>query len=80
MIFLNDFTIDDTFIAYFKAPPKVDMEGYTHIDGSISKNKDPGMSDYLVGQVIDRIVVEVTREFSDQVGFQLAETRKLITI
>jgi hypothetical protein len=80
VIYTGDFTIQDTFIAYFKTPPKIDMEGYIHIDGTPSKNKNPELSDYLVGQIIDRVVVEATREFSDQLGFQLAETRKQITI
>ena len=80
VIYTGDFTIQNSYIAYFKVPPKIDMEGYTHIDGSNSTNIDPQISDYLVGQVIDRVVVEVTREFSDQLGFQLAETRKQITI
>jgi hypothetical protein len=80
VIYTGDFTVQNTYIAYFKTPPKIDMEGYIHIDGTPSKNIDPQISDYLVGQVIDRVVVEVTREFSDQLGFQLAETRKQITI
>lgn len=79
-IYTGDFFIENSFIAYFKLPPKIDMEGYIHIDGTQSKNQDPELSEYLVGQVIDRVVQEVNREFSDQVGFQLGETRKQITI
>jgi hypothetical protein len=79
-IFKTDFEILDTYISYYRQPLEIDSEGYIKIDGSNSKNINPDLSDYLVGQIIDRIVVEVNREFENQVAYQLSETRKQITI
>lgn len=80
VIYKSDFDITDTFITYYKIIPEIDMSGYIKLDGSHSTDKHPQVSDYLVGQIIDRVVVEINREFNDQVGFQLSQTRKEITI
>ncbi len=80
VIYKTDFEVIDTKITYYKSPSKIDMQGYIKIDGSTSKDIHPTISDYLVGQILDRVVSEVTREFNDQVGYQMAETRKKITI
>ena len=80
VIYKTNFDIQDTYISYYKNVPEVDVEGYTKLDGSISTNKHPLIGDYLVGQILDRMVVEVTREFGDQLGFQLGQTRKEITL
>lgn len=80
VIYKEGFEITNTKISYYKAPSKIDMAGHIKIDGATSKDINPNISDYLVGQIIDRVVVEINREFNDQVGFQLAETRKQITI
>jgi hypothetical protein len=79
-IYKTNFDIIDTYISYYKNVPEIDMEGYIKFDGSMSKDIHPQISDYLVGQILDRVAIEILREFNDQVGFQLGQTRKEITI
>lgn len=58
--------IEDTFISYYKIPKEIDIEGYVKIDGTQSVDVDPNISDLYLESILDRIVTEVTRQFSPQ--------------
>lgn len=71
-VYKTNFEIEKTYISYYKLPIEIDLN-----------NVFPGfeleLSSYLIGQINDRIVSEVYREFNNP-GFNMAETRKQITI
>lgn len=71
-VYKTNFNIDKTYISYYKLPVEVDLN-------NVSPDFELELSSYLVGQINDRIVSEVYREFNNP-GFNMAETRKQITV
>lgn len=76
IVFKNNFEILKTTVSYYKKVPKIDLEGYTDFSGNLSSNIDPGYSDYISQQILDRVITEVQREFENSVGFQLSQERQ----
>lgn len=71
-IYKTNYNIEKTFISYYKLPVEIDLM-------NISSDFELELSAYLVGQINDRIVSEIYREFNNP-GFNMTETRKQITI
>ena len=72
VIYKTDFDIEESFISYYKSPKTIDVKNPDF-------DMDLDLSDYVIGQINDRIVSEVYREFNNP-GFNLAKTRETITI
>ena len=76
IIYKDNFEIDKTVISYYKNPGKIDMQGYKHYDGRESEDINPDVSEYISGEIINRVVTEINREFEDQFGFQTSKERE----
>jgi hypothetical protein len=72
VIYKTDFDILNTFISYYKLPKKLNVKTPDYTE-------ELELDDYTVGQINDRIVTEVYREFNNG-GYQLAATREKITL
>ena len=59
-IYFDNFKIDDAFLAYYRYPKEVDIQGYIKLDGSNSTNIDPELSD----RVVERILLAMSKEYS----------------
>ena len=75
-VFKRDYNIIDTYLSYYKLVDKIDIEGTQNADGSYSKDVDIDLSDTLAHEIIDRVVLEVLREFENTGAYQLGESRK----
>lgn len=73
-VYKNNFNITKTFLTYYRYPVNIDIEGYIKINGSASITVDPELSDHYVDEVIDYCVREVTKDYADVEGWQLANT------
>ena len=76
-VFAKDFTIDSTYLSYFKEIEKIDLEGYENLLGENSKTINPTLPKVYLEQILDMCVTEVQRGFKDQVGFQLSKEREM---
>ena len=74
-VYYNDFKIDKVFLTYYREPGKIDIEGYIKLDGTYSANINPDISDSLVYEILNRIVLEVARSYENPEGYSLAADR-----
>lgn len=77
VVYLGDFTVEDTEISYYKQIEPIDVAGYIRIDNTPSEDKDANYSDFAAHQILNRVVTEVHRIYTDQVGFQFAKEREI---
>lgn len=75
-IYKTDFDINNAYLSYYCEPQDIDIEGYTHLDGSQSTNKTTELSLPNIEQIIDRAVVEVTTNYEDVQRMQMAFQRQ----
>jgi hypothetical protein len=75
-VYKTDFTIDEFYLTYYREPKDLDIEGYTHIDGTPSTNIDIGLSDILTELIIDRAVTETLRNYESTEQLQIALQRE----
>jgi hypothetical protein len=73
----KDYNIDRSFINYYRIPKYIDIEGYTHFDGTQSTNVDPELDDYNCVQVLEKLAVEISRQTTDSEKFQFDKDRTL---
>lgn len=73
----DDYTIEKSFVNYYRLPKNIDMEGYTHFDGTESTNIDPELDDYSCVQVLEKVAVEIARQTADAERFQLDKDRTI---
>lgn len=78
VVFKDNFDIAKTFISYYKKPLKIDIEGYVNFDNVNSIDSNPDYEDYIANLIVDRVVLEVHREFENAGGYQLSGTRERI--
>ena len=76
-IYLNDFSVSSTFISYYKKLKPIDVAGYITINNTASSDEGTTYSDFIANEILDRVVTEVHREFSDQLAFQLSKDREI---
>lgn len=55
---INSFVITDLYITYLRYPIKMDVEGYVHIDGSLSILSNCELDAYLENELLDLAVEE----------------------
>lgn len=69
------FNIDKLNLTYYRFPKQIDIEGYIKINGDNSVNIDPELPDYLINEIIDRVVLEFQRNYKDQLGVQINQAK-----
>lgn len=74
-VYFDDFEIKKVFMSYYKEPGKIDIAGYTKIDGTPSVDKDTDLDDSLIESVISRMSLEVIRQYQDQNSIVFAKDR-----
>lgn len=74
-VYRKDFSVDKTFLNYYRAVGKIDIEGYRHLDGTPSVNIDPDLIDVYVDEILNRCATEIIRRYENPDGFQLAKDR-----
>lgn len=76
-VYKSDFDVISLYLSYYKKPVKIDVEGYTHIDGSISKTIHPDLSDVNVNEIINRCALEIVTDYQNGEAFQLQQNKIL---
>lgn len=74
-IYFDDFFIKNAFLSYYKFPDPIDLEGYIKVDGSRSENIDPKLNDMAVDEIVNRCVIETTRNSQNPDAFPFAKDR-----
>jgi hypothetical protein len=74
-VYKKDFSIDKTYLSYYRTVGAIDIEGYVKLDGTPSTNIDPDLSDIYVDEILNRCAKEVIRRYESPEGFQLAQER-----
>ena len=75
LVYVGDFKINATYLSYYQKPTKIDLAGYEKIDGSLSSNIDSDLDERFQGEVLDRVVLEVMRQFENGNGHKLSQDR-----
>lgn len=74
-VYFDDFVVKKTYINYYRTPNKIDIEGYTHFDGTPSENIDTELDDLNALEILARVAAELDRQTVDVEGLQLAKDR-----
>lgn len=74
-VFKKDFEIQKFLLNYYRYPKKVDIAGYTKIDGSQSSSVDPEGDNKFLDKVISLTVEDFQRNYSDMQGVQISKDR-----
>lgn len=75
-VYKDGFTIDNLYLAYYREPKDLDIEGYTHIDGTPSQNVETGLSTSTMELIIDRTATEALRNYENLEHLQIAIQRE----
>ena len=76
VVYKKDFNIDEVYLSYYRVPRAIDIEGYTKLDGSSSSTINPDdITDDLATQIINHCVMEVSRNYENQLGAQFSKDR-----
>lgn len=74
-VYKKDFDILTTLVSYYRKVGSIDIEGYVKLDGSLSSNINPDISDVYVDEILNRCAKEVMRRYESPDSFQLAQER-----
>jgi hypothetical protein len=74
-VYKKDFSVTKTLLNYYRNVGAIDIEGYIKLDGSLSTNIDPDLTDLYVDEILNRCAKEVIRRYENPEGFQLAQDR-----
>ena len=77
VIYVDNFTISEVFLTYYRYPKKVDMKGYVKEDGSFSTDIDPEWDDKVVERIIEFCVADFDINNDDLQRYQLENVRKI---
>ena len=72
-VYKSDFQINSLFLDYYKIPTRIDIEGYTHFDGSPSVNIDADFSNYNVNQIISLTALAIMANQQNVEGLQIVK-------
>lgn len=75
-VYKDGFTVNETYLTYYKNPPDIDVEGYTKLDGTASTTVPNILNDLNVNKILDRVVVELTNNYQNVEQYQLAVQRQ----
>lgn len=71
----EDFEVEKIKLNYYRKPKKVDLEGFTHEDGSPSISQDLEFPDDLSEIIIDEAASIISGDIENQSGFQINKGR-----
>lgn len=74
-IYVTDFNVEDATIEYYEVLPNLDIEGYTHLDGTPSTNIPIPLSEQYVDQIINLAAEEFERNYQNPQYLQIAKDR-----
>ena len=74
-VYKKDFKIKEANIRFYKTLNDFDIEGYTHLDGIPSTNKQLELADNKIDEIIDEAALEFSRIYENQLGYQLSKER-----
>lgn len=80
LVFFKNYTIENTYLSYYKEIGKIDIKGYKKINGELSTDIQPDISDFYLEQILDRCVTEVMREYQNSNGVQIGRDREKINL
>ena len=73
--YTGDFEIEKFLASYYRVPVAIDIAGYKHIDGTPSTDVDCELDDHSVDEVLNRLTLEIVREYENSEAFQYAKER-----
>jgi hypothetical protein len=73
----DDYTIEKSLVNYYRVPKPIDMQGYTHFDGTPSEDVNPEMDDQSCVEILEKLAVEIARQTADAERFQLDKDRTI---
>ena len=71
----ENFKILDCIISYYSNDFKIDIEGYINLQDKPSENINCKLSDFYQREILNRVALEISRQFEDINKFQLSKTR-----
>lgn len=74
-IYVDDFEIEDVDLIYYRLPKKIDLKGYTNIEGNQSKTQDPEWDDYSIIKVIEIAAKDFNTNTDNLQRFQVDNQR-----
>lgn len=72
ILYKTDFNIDKVYLSYYREPIALDIEGYKHLDGTISTNVQTDLIDINIHKVLDKCAAVVLGRYQNTEGFQIA--------
>lgn len=76
LVYIGDYQINSTYLSYYIYPEKIDLEGYTDINtGKYSRTVDTDLDEHYQHQILNRVVLEVMRQFENSNGINISQTR-----
>lgn len=74
-IYKKDFDLVSSYISFYREISEIDISGYKHLDGTMSTDIEPDLSDRMIHLVNNWIVLEVMREFENTGGINISKDR-----
>lgn len=75
-IYFDDFDIKKVKASFYRTPTLIDIEGYTKFDGTSSTNIDSDLTLEAVELILNRMAVELNKQYENQQGVENAKDRK----
>lgn len=72
-VYVDDFNIDYIDLYYLKVPPKMDISGYTKLDGSSSIDIHPIFNDDVMELIIDHASRIIKGDIQDMLGVNISQ-------
>lgn len=69
----DEFDIKSAKLVYMRLPIKVDIEGYTHLNGQNSTNIHPEFNDDVMEEIIDEATRILKGDIQDGLGLQISQ-------
>jgi len=70
------FTPEELYVSYIRYPQMVDIEGYTHLDGTISVTQDCELEYYLKEALVNLVVEDLAMSTDNIPAAQSSQSRK----
>lgn len=75
-IYVDEYKINTSYLSYYITPTKIDLEGYIDLDtGNPSQNIDSDLDEYFQFQILDRVALEIQREFENTNAINILQSK-----
>lgn len=74
-VYKKGFDIAKAFLSYYRSPRRVDIEGYTNLEGVQSQNIDPELPDKAVRRILTAMAKEFSANNGDTADYQINKDR-----